>query len=120
MKVFSIFTAALLCLAANATPVPEEGTAFRNGFLAAKLSQRVTDAKAILARDAAAEKVGLIKRAELNCEIVNVVTVVDCHYWPTHASTWQGADNYVVTSFAGGTKHDFDCYLDGQTVGGIE
>lgn len=116
---FFVLATALLSLAVNATPVPEASTAFRDGALPDKFSNRVASAKAMLARDAAAENVGLLKRAELLCEIVNVVTVVDCHYWPTHASTWQGWSNWVVTSFAGSTKHDFDCYLDGETVGGI-
>lgn len=113
MKPFFVLTAALLSLAVNATPVPEGTTSARGRV------HRVADTRAILERDAAAENVGLAKRAELVCEIVHVVTVVDCHFWPTHASTWQGMDNWVVTSFAGSTSHDFNCYKNGETVGGI-
>lgn len=111
MKLFSILTTALVYLAVEATPVPDRHVP--------RFPQRVTDASAITARDAAAEEVGLAKRAELNCEIVNVVTSVDCHTFPTHASTYNGMNNYVDTSFGPSTKHDFNCYVNGETVGGI-
>lgn len=39
----------------------------------------------------------LIKKTELICEIVNAVTTVDCWYWGSHASTWNGYSNYIVT-----------------------
>lgn len=113
MKLFAIFTTALLSLAVNAEPVPVGITSLRAEALANKPSRRVT------ARDAAAEKIDLIKRAQLTCKIVNVVTTVDCHFWPTHASSWEGMSNYVVTSFAGSTSHDFNCYDNGENVGGV-
>ncbi|KAJ5610220.1 hypothetical protein N7510_006939 [Penicillium lagena] len=119
MKVLSIFTTALLSLAVVGTPIPDDRAAAHEALIADRRAQRQTAASAISARDAEAESVGLLKRAELNCEIVNVVTTVDCHYWPTHASTWNGHSNHVVTSFGPSTKHDFDCYLNGQTVGGV-
>ena len=114
MKLFAVFTMALLSGAVNATPVPEGGTPSR-GVLADRFSQRVTNASA----DAAPESGVLAKRTQLTCEIVNVVTTVDCHFWPTHASTWKGMSNWVVTSFGPSTKHDFDCYDNGQNVEGI-
>ncbi|KAJ5604842.1 hypothetical protein N7510_009996 [Penicillium lagena] len=118
MKLFSVLTTALLTLGVDATPVPEGGASFREGVLADRFSQRVTDASA----GAAAEMGGLVKRTELTCEIVNVVTTVDCHYWPTHADVSEGypeVKNHVVTSFGPSTKHDFSCYLPGENVGGI-
>ncbi|KAJ5811358.1 hypothetical protein N7474_007659 [Penicillium riverlandense] len=118
MKLFSVFTTALLSLAVDATPVPEGGTPFSRGALADRFSQRVANASA----DGEAEMGDLAKRSQLTCEIVNVVTTVDCHYWPTHADVVEGSPpvrNYVVTSFGPSTKHDFDCYLPGENVGGI-
>ncbi|OBT67376.1 hypothetical protein VE03_03051 [Pseudogymnoascus sp. 23342-1-I1] len=65
---------------------------------------------------------GLSPRNTRTCTIVNVVTTVDCWYWPTHKKETQGSPpvkNHVVTSFKPNSKHDFVCYLPGQKVGGI-
>ncbi|KAJ5812376.1 hypothetical protein N7474_008677 [Penicillium riverlandense] len=119
MKVLSILTTALLSLAVVATPIPDDTAAVREALIAERRAKQQTPTTAILTRDAEAESVGLLKRAELNCEIVNVVTTVDCHWWPTHADTFNGNPNWVVTSFGPSTKHDFNCYMNGQSVGGI-
>jgi hypothetical protein len=95
MIVISIFMNIILCLLATASAVPARSEEGRNSTRS------------------------LVKKADLVCEIVNFVTTVNCWYWPSHASTWNGNSNYIVTAFAGSTYHNFNCYLNGQTIRGI-
>ena len=90
MKLFSIVTAALLPVAAISTPLNK-------------------------VRDLDAEAAGLVKKATQYCDIVNVVTEVDCWALPKHG----GNGNVKITSLAGTRNNvEFTCYTNCEDVHG--
>ncbi|KAL5352284.1 hypothetical protein ACLOAV_002231 [Pseudogymnoascus australis] len=105
----------LLPIAALANPIPEpeaeavQADVPKGGF---------TKFGKIALRDRAAEDVGLVTRALVNCAIVNVATTVGCRWYPWHTG-WNGKGTSTeITEFGPGTKHDFDCYQIGECIGG--
>lgn len=119
MKTLKNTTGILLFLIANAFSMPQEARS-RRELLADNPTSPEDGNNAVLPRGIDSDSSILVKKAELVCEIVNVVTTVGCHYWPTHASTWNGMSNWVVASFKGSTFQNYDCFLYGETVGGIK
>lgn len=110
MKFFSIITTALLPLAVLASPVAEPTTNMSD-----EEAYLLKTASAVAARDADAESAGLFKRNEF-CDIVNVVTEVDCWWLPKH----NGSGNHKVKSIAGSRNDvEFSCYTRCENVGGI-
>ncbi|KAH9221784.1 hypothetical protein DL95DRAFT_455145 [Leptodontidium sp. 2 PMI_412] len=107
--------AALLPFAAMSTPLiavrdADAGEVVK-GFVA-KTAQARNEHKM---RDLDAEAVGLVKRANQFCDIVNVVTEVDCWILPKHG----GNGNRKVKSLAGTRNNvEFSCYTDCEDVGG--
>jgi hypothetical protein len=112
MKLFSIIAAALLPLAALSSPL--NAIEARDAEITAEEANILKNGGAIAVRDAAAESIGLLKRNL--CDVVNVVTTVDCWWLPKHG----GNGNHYVTTFAG-TRNDinFICWTKCERVGGI-
>jgi hypothetical protein len=107
MHFITILTAALLPLAALASPLVDSSLT-TDEVIANKLST-------IQKRDEAAEAVGLVKR-DKSCSVVNVVTEVDCWLLPKH----NGSGNKKVGSFKGTTNNiSFHCWTKCEKVGGI-
>jgi hypothetical protein len=112
MKLFSIITAALLPVAAMSTPLNAvrdfDAEATSKALLAKTASTHTV-------RDLDAETAGLVKKATQYCDIVNVVTEVDCWYLPKHG----GTGNHKVTSLAGTRNNvEFTCYTNCEDVHG--
>jgi hypothetical protein len=112
MKLFSIITAALLPVAAMSTPLNAvrdfDAEAASKALLAKTASTHTV-------RDLNAEAAGLVKKATQYCDIVNVVTEVDCWYLPKHG----GTGNHKVTSLAGTRNNvEFTCYTNCEDVHG--
>ncbi|KAK2733159.1 hypothetical protein FQN55_003728 [Onygenales sp. PD_40] len=108
LTTFSTFLTLLLPLTTVATPIPTPN---------ADLAQAATDisydsSPAALAKRTLDER--KYKTSYL-CDIVNVVTEVDCWAFPQHG----GKGNEKVTSYKG-TKNDieFSCYVDCEDVYG--
>ncbi|KFY06164.1 hypothetical protein V492_08129, partial [Pseudogymnoascus sp. VKM F-4246] len=100
----STLIAIILPLSALAAPSrPERGVTASEGISAAipKARQALREGR----------EVGLEKRAQKNCAIVSSDGSVKCRY---HANT----NSEVITTFAPGTKHDFNCYASGECIGG--
>ena len=66
-------------------------------------------------RDLVAEEVSearmAVRETKYNCAIVNVSTKVNCRKHPS-------ASAEVITSFTGGSKHDFICLSRGDCIDG--
>lgn len=108
MKFFTILTAAFLPLTALASPTI-------TAPLSSEEARSLKLASIAKARDASAEVVGLVKRNK-KCDIVNVVTEVDCWLLPKHG----GNRNIKERSYKG-TANDisFQCWTKCEKVGGI-
>ncbi|KAH6666965.1 hypothetical protein B0J14DRAFT_642840 [Halenospora varia] len=112
MKVFSIIAATLLPLAVFSSPL--SAVEVRDVEITAKEATRLKNAGAIEVRDAAAKSVGLFKRKD--CDVVNVVTEVDCWWLPKHG----GSGNEKITSYSGTRNNiNFSCWTKCERVGGI-
>ncbi|KFY02019.1 hypothetical protein V495_00415 [Pseudogymnoascus sp. VKM F-4514 (FW-929)] len=107
MRFINVITAALLPIAALTSPLATTSISEEEA-VALKFS-------AITTRDDDAEAVGLLKRSK-SCDVVNVVTEVDCWWLPKH----NGKGNHYVRSFKGTTNNiPFDCWTKCEKVGGI-
>ncbi|KAH8589001.1 hypothetical protein B0O99DRAFT_746335 [Bisporella sp. PMI_857] len=117
MKFFSVIVTALLPLAVLSTPLQGAREAPREAIAAAdKWHQRTPARSRIAVRDAEAESARIHKRAV--CDIVHVVTTVDCWNYPTHGHESDG--NYVIKHIPGDTKNiHFACYARCENVHGI-
>jgi hypothetical protein len=108
MQLITILTAAILPLTALASPIADTSLT-QDEAQAQRLS-------IIKTRDDAAEAAGLVKRADKFCDVVNVVTTVDCWLLPKHG----GNGNQYIKSFPGTRNNiDFSCWTKCESVGGI-
>jgi hypothetical protein len=112
MKAFSIIATTLLPLTVFSSPLT--AVEVRDGEITAKEAAYLKNASPIEIRDAAAESVGLFKRKD--CDVVHVVTEVDCWWLPKH----NGDYNEKITSYAGTRNNiNFTCWTKCEKVGGI-
>ncbi|KAL5348923.1 hypothetical protein ACLOAV_006348 [Pseudogymnoascus australis] len=109
MHFVTVLTAVLLPLTALASPLASSPLSHEEAQ-ALKTSD-------IQTRDDAAEAVGLAKRKNRFCDVVNVATTVDCWFLPKH----KGNNNRIIRSFKG-TKNDieFNCWTKCESVHGIK
>lgn len=108
MHFITALTAALLPLAALANPIAASPLSHEEA--------EVLKTSDIQTRDDSAEAVGLVKRNRF-CDVVNVVTTVDCWFLPKH----KGNQNRVIRSFKGTTNNiEFACWTKCESVGGIK
>jgi len=112
MKGFFIIAISLFPLAVFSSPV--KAVQVGDVELDAKEAARLKNNGAIEIRDADAEAVGLFKRKD--CDVVHVVTEVDCWWLPKH----RGNQNEYITSYSGTRNNiNFTCWTKCEKVGGI-
>jgi hypothetical protein len=116
MKFLSIIASTLLPLAVFGSPLQSIRSASPEAIVAGRDLQRTPVRTSVEHRDAEAAPAGIFKRA--TCDIVHVVTTVDCWFYPTHGHKDDG--NKVIKSIPGDTNNiKFTCYARCENVQGI-
>jgi len=114
MKLFSFIAATVLPISVLSTPLKAVREASPE-TLADKGRTAVKSHATI--RDAESEAAGLLKR-DATCDIVHVVTTVDCWWLPIHKHQSDG--NLLIKSIPGTTNNIvFDCFARCENVQGI-